>query len=183
MTPASLQGGGAGLRGRLAGAALALTLASVSAAVIAQPLAGVGRVPTVTRLVKLVAEHEQALQAAVAARDATALGRLLDDGFEMRVGAAPGQPVPRAEWLEAQRGGARVEYRFEQIAVHEVPGAAIASFTMVPAAGARATPLFVVDTWVGSGDEWRLKVRYVASTAPTQAPGQPKAVGTIPKKI
>ena len=58
-----------------------------------------GRVPTVTRLVKLFLEKEASLGAAVRNGDPTALGGLLTDDFELRTGARAASPIPRADWM------------------------------------------------------------------------------------
>src|SRR5437773_11884802 len=58
-----------------------------------------GRVPTLTRLVKHFTEQEAALASAIRAGDASTAGNLLTDDFEMRTGATPANPIPRAEWL------------------------------------------------------------------------------------
>ena len=58
-----------------------------------------GRVPTVTRLVKLFLEKEAALATAVRNADADALGALLTDDFELRVGARAARPIARADWM------------------------------------------------------------------------------------
>src|SRR5205809_7845686 len=58
-----------------------------------------GRVSTVTRLVKLFLEKEASLGAAVRNADATALGSLLTDDFELRAGSRAASPSPRADWM------------------------------------------------------------------------------------
>src|SRR5262249_43897120 len=56
-----------------------------------------GRVPTLTRLVKLFLEKESALGAAVRSGNAVALGAMLTDDFELRTGPRAASPVPRSE--------------------------------------------------------------------------------------
>src|SRR3954451_9093033 len=95
--------------GRLA-APLILGLAGflfAAPASVAQDAAG--RVPTVTRLVKIFADLETRLNESIARADSSSMDKLLQDDFEMRVGNAPGTPVPRRKWIDvmiAARGGA-----------------------------------------------------------------------------
>src|SRR5206468_5199057 len=58
-----------------------------------------GPVPTVTRLVKLFTEREAALADAVRAGDEKRTQDFLADDFEMRIAAAPANPIPRTEWI------------------------------------------------------------------------------------
>jgi hypothetical protein len=139
-----------------------------------------GRVPTVTRLVKLFLEKEASLGAAVRNADATALGSLLTDDFELRTGARAASPIPRADWmrelLRARDPGGEVS----RMAVHDFGVVAIASFTQSAAGG----PVFVVDVWRGQGTDWKLAVRY-ASPAGSPAfaiPGGSASEPEIPKK-
>ena len=122
------------------------------------------RVPTVTRLVQLFAELESRLMLASHQFDAAALQALLADDFELRVARQPGVPTARAEWLAALARRPAPQAVIEQLAVHDHGALANASFLLRPVASAgRPVPaLFVVDTWVKDGDNWRLKVRYAA---------------------
>src|SRR5437764_14010070 len=85
---------------RMAFAWMCVTLlAWAASASAADERATGGRVPTVTRLVKLFTEQEAALASAIRAGDASTVERLLTDDFEMRTGAMPSNPVPRDERL------------------------------------------------------------------------------------
>src|SRR5439155_8355537 len=122
--------------------------ASVSAA--NEPPTG-GRVPTVTRLVKLFTEQEAALASAIRAGDASTAGHLLTDDFEMRTGAAPANPIPRAEWLSAMTRVRNPGDDVSGMAVHDVNGAAIVSFVQ----GRGQTAIFIVDVWrATAGNDW-----------------------------
>ena len=153
---------------------------SVSAAAADNPATG-GRVPTVTRLVKLFNEREAALASAIRAGDASAVERLLTDDFEMRTGATPANPVPRAEWLTEMMRVRDPGDEATGMAVHEVNGAAIVSFVQ---GGGGPTAIFVVDVWRAAGNDWKLAIRYAAPAGnPTFAiPGGAAAPAVIPKK-
>jgi hypothetical protein len=141
------------------------------------------RVPTVTRLVKLFLDLEAELLMAQRDGDARALEDRIAMDFEMRVAARPGQPIPRADWLRNTLAHKAPAMEIEQMAVHDEGQAAVASFLLRPH-GSRAAPLFIVDTWVRNGDDWRLQVRY-AAPVPARSPrvmgeGEPEPV--IPKR-
>ena len=147
------------------------------------------RVVTVSRLVKIFLDQESRLLDALEKRDRAALEALLGDNFEMRLGAKPGMPIPRAEWLDAALAANAPDvsaYLVEQMAVHEMGNLAIASFLLQAADLAKkgAPPsVFVVDTWEPVGDSWRLRVRYAAPVAgkPPRISGE-AVIETIPKK-
>ena len=139
-----------------------------------------GRVPTVTRLVKLFLEKEASLGAAVRNGDATALGGLLTDDFELRIGARAARPIPRAEWVRELLRTRDPGSDIGRMAVHDFGAIAIVSFTQDAAGG----PVFVVDVWRGQGTDWKLAVRY-ASPAGSPAfaiPGGSASEPEIPKK-
>ena len=150
-----------------------LLLCVAALPVLQWPRTGVaqsGRVPTVTRLVKIFMDREGELLAAMRAHDAARLAPMLSDRFEMRVGHEPGTPVPRADWIAQVSEGAAGEYRIEQMAVQDAAPLAIASFMLRPLPAAkRAAPLFIVDAWEPDGDSWRLRVRYATVLAATRA--------------
>lgn len=148
------------LRRRLSIAALALLPALA--------FAQAGRVPTVTRLVKLFLDLEGTLLDAARSGDRAALERQLADDFEMRVAQRPGEPVPRADWLAHTLAARPPAAQIEQMAVHDEGQAALVSFLLRPQ-GTQQWPTFVVDTWVRAGDEWRLQVRY-AAPVPAHSP-------------
>jgi hypothetical protein len=142
-------------------AALLLASAFVPAPLFAQT----ARVPTVTRLVKLFLDLESELLLAQRNGDRAALERRLADDFELRVGAKPGEPVPRADWLDNALAHKPPWLEIEQMAVHEQGTSALVSFLLRPR-GAHEVPTLVVDSWVRSGDDWRLAVRYAAPVPP-----------------
>ncbi|HYT98475.1 MAG TPA: hypothetical protein VEO36_14225 [Casimicrobiaceae bacterium] len=139
-----------------------------------------GRVPTVTRLVKLFTEQEAAMAAAIRAGDASAVERLLTDDFEMRTGATPANPVPRAEWLTEMMRVRNPGDDVTGMAVHDVNSAAIVSFVQ----GRGQTAIFIVDVWrATAANDWKLAIRYAApaGSAAFTIPGA-GAAAVIPKK-
>ena len=139
-----------------------------------------GRVPTVTRLVKLFLEKEAALATAVRNADANALGALLTDDFELRVGARAAWPIPRADWMRELLRRRDPGGDISGMAVHDFGAVAIASFTQGTVKG----PLFVVDVWRGQATDWKLAIRYAgpAGSPAFAIPGAGASEPEIPKK-
>jgi len=123
--------------------------------------AGQLRIPTVTRLVQQFTAFENSLIESIRKQDPTALQKLLADDFEMRVGANPGIPTPRAEWIRLSFNDSVALAGVEQMAVHDFGNIAVVSFL-----GRReaAGDLFIVDVWVRIKDSWRLSTRYASAT-------------------
>jgi hypothetical protein len=161
-------------------AAIALLAIGASPASAADARPTGGRVPTVTRLVQLFLEREAALADAIRNGDEPALAAFLADDFEMRTGARPATPVPRAEWmrevLRERDGGGEID----RMAVHDYGTVAVVSFGMGGSGGA----LFVVDVWRRQGEAWKLAVRYAspAGGAESAIPGAGGAEPPIPKR-
>jgi hypothetical protein len=157
----------------------ALVVASSPSAAADEPPSG-GRVPTVTRHVKLFLEKEASLGAAVRNADATALGRLLTDDFELRTGARAASPIPRADWVRELLRTRDPGGDISRMAVHDFGAVAIASFTQDAVGG----PVFVVDVWRGQGGDWKLAVRYAgpAGSPAFAIPGGSASEPEIPKK-
>jgi hypothetical protein len=140
-----------------------------------------GRVPTVTRLVKLFTEREAALADAVRAGDAERAQQLLTNDFEMRTGAASGSPIPRSDWLAEMIRSRDPGEAASGMAVHDLDGTAIVSFTQ----GGGPNAVFVVDVWRPvTNNDWQLAIRYAApaGTAAFPIPGAGAAAPVIPKK-
>jgi len=139
-----------------------------------------GRVPTVTRLVKLFTGREAALADAVRAGDAERAQQLLTNDFEMRTGAASGSPIPRADWLAEMIRSRNPGEAASGMAVHDLNGMAIVSFTQ----GGGPTAVFIVDIWRPVATDWQLAIRYAApaGTAAFPIPGAGAAAPVIPKK-
>jgi len=151
-------------REALIGAALATGL--VAAGASAQ-----SHVPTVTRLVKQFMGFEGELADALRGGDSAALARLVVDDFEQREGDRPGEPLPRAEWVQQE---ARVGVAFadiEQMAVHDYGEVMAVSFLRVDTAGKRRQ--FVVDVWKRHADGWKLATRYLGAVATAKSPEAP----------
>ena len=146
--------------------------ASVVAPTLAQPAPASGRIPTVTRLVKLFTGLEMDLVAKTHAKDLSALDALLDPSFELRAGNAPGTPVPRDAWIRDVRAAPRSPPRIDQMAVHDFGDVAIVSFRETAAAGATpgGSARLVVDCWKRDGAAWKLAVRYVSDASLRSAP-------------
>jgi len=152
---------------------------SASVAAVDEPPAG-GRVPTVTRLVKIFSDQEAALASAIRAGDAATAGRLLTDDFEMRTGVTPANPVPRAEWLGEVVRVRNAGDETSTMAVHDVNGVAIVSFVQ----GRGQTAIFIVDVWRAvAANDWKLAIRYAAPAASgaVSIPGA-DAAAVLPKK-
>ena len=145
--------------------------ACVVAPAVAQPASG-GRIPTVTRLVKLFTGLEMDLVAKTHASDLSALDAFLDPSFELRAGNAPGTPVPRDAWIRDVRAAPRSPPRIDQMAVHDFGDVAIVSFRETAAAGATpgGSARLVVDCWKRDGAAWKLAVRYVSDASLRSAP-------------
>jgi len=157
----------------------ALFVAPLPSVAADEPPTG-GRVPTVTRLVKLFLEKEASLGAAVRSADGTALGGLLTDDFELRTGARAASPIPRADWVRELLRTRDPGGEISRMAVHDFGTIAIASFTQDASGG----PVFIVDVWRRQGTDWKLAVRY-ASHAGSPAfaiPGAGAGEPGIPKK-
>ena len=152
----------------------------VVAPALAQPAPASGRIPTVTRLVKLFTGLERDLVARTHAKDAAALDAILDPAFELRAGNAPGTPVPRDAWIRDARAAQRASPLIEQMAVHDFGDIAIVSFreTAAGASTRRGSARFVVDCWKREGDAWKLAVRYAgdASLQSTPAARSPRTI-------
>ena len=153
---------------------LALALGLAPSPATGQRDASAGRIPTVTRLVKLFSELEGTLNDRVASKDAAAIMQMLDPGFEARAGDRPGTPMPRDEWIGATIADSVHAVRTEQMAVHDFGTVAVVSFREMNSDDRSGTrrERFVVDCWTRAGDRWLLAVRYLgtsASVAPAPA--------------
>jgi len=127
-----------------------------------------GRVPTVTRLVKVFFEMEGALAAGVRGGNAAAVEKMVAEDFELRVASMPGNPTPRADWLRLslERPGPAV--RIEQMAVHDFGDVAVVSFLQAAGTGQKrdaGRDIATVDVWKRTGDTWMLAVRYAGPAA------------------
>jgi len=122
-----------------------------------------GRIPTVTRLVKLFLELEGALAASLQGGNASAVEKMLAEDFELRVASSPGNPTPRAEWIRRSLEKPALPFGIEQMAVHDYGDVAVVSFLQTSMTGGKREPaggIFAVDVWKRAGDSWKLAVRY-----------------------
>jgi ketosteroid isomerase-like protein len=152
--------------GLLFGGLLAVHMLVAAAPAVAQERAA-GRIPTVTRLVRIMLTQEEQLTAAVQGHDEAALARLLADDFEMRVGTAPGTPVPRDEWIKSALARPGHTREIEQMSAHEFGDIVLASYLERPAGTAASPtaaqgPSYVNDVWKRTGDNWKLVRRFIA---------------------
>jgi len=144
---------------------------ALSGYALAQPAPQTGRIPTVTRLVKVFSELEAALQTQARSADPAALDQSLDASFEMRDSTSPGTPIPRDEWIRQTRATAAQDHSIDQMAVHDLGAYALVSFRELEtgvATGSRHQR-FIVDCWKRDGDSWRLAVRYAAEVGASSA--------------
>ena len=153
----------------------------VVAPALGQPAPASGRIPTVTRLVKLFTELEMDVVARAHTKDVSALDDILDPSFELRAGNAPGTPVPRDAWIRDARAAPRTPPRLDQVAVHDFGDVAIVSFRETNSGAAstkRSNQHFIVDCWKRDGVAWKLAVRYMsdASARPADRPRSPRTI-------
>ena len=166
-------------------ALLFMLLSTLGGCVISIPAAladaNVGRVPTVTRLVGIFSELEKNLAEAVARRDTKAVGKLLGKDFEMRVGDRPGNPIPRATWIQHSIAEPKSSSTLEQMAVHDYGRLTVVSFLwkLQETKSSSERDIFVIDIWMQGEDEWKLAVRYAAQTGTADSP-IPGAVTVAP---
>jgi hypothetical protein len=156
-------------------------LPAVSTPAIAADEPATGRVGTVTRLVKIFLDREEALSAAMRAGDAASLERTLTDDFELRAGARAASPVPRADFLKDVVQNRPASEAAGRMAVHDLGNVAIVSFVQGDDA---ERAVFVVDIWRQSGPDWKLAIRYAApaGTQDFPIPGAGAPSTQIPKK-
>jgi hypothetical protein len=159
---------------------LAALSAVLTPSIAADEPAG-GRVATVTRLVKLFLDREEALSAAMRAGDTASLERTLADDFELRAGARAASPIPRADFLKDVVRNRPASEAPSRMAVHDLGNAAIVSFVQGDDA---KRAVFVVDVWRQTGPDWKLAIRYTApaGTQDFPIPGASSPPTEIPKK-
>ena len=148
---------------------LALLLATSGAAAADKP-AEPARVMTLTRTAVLFSGLELRLDDALRGRDTAALDSLVSDDFELRESSAPGQPVPRAEWLK--RPAPASDLAIGQLGVHDFGDTAVVSFAQQQVHDGKAgtrSQRFIVDVWRKDAGGWRLVVRYQPAAATTIA--------------
>jgi ketosteroid isomerase-like protein len=147
-----------------------------------------GRIPTVTRLVRIISTLESELSAHARSGNQSALAQMLTDDFEMRIASNPGTPIPRDDWLREALAKPEPESRVEQMSVHEYGDIAVATFiNRHEQAGSKKGSdgaLFLVDVWKRSGDTWQLALRHAGPSGSSDfAPmGAGAKQPVIPKK-
>ena len=156
-------------------------LPAVSTPAIPADEPATGRVGTVTRLVKIFLDREEALAAAMRAGDVGSLERTLTDDFELRTGARAASPIPRADFLKDVVRNRPTGEAPGRMAVHDLGNVAIVSFVQGDDA---KRAVFIVDVWRQSGPDWKLAIRYAApaGTQDFPIPGAGAPSTQIPKK-
>jgi hypothetical protein len=112
---------------------------------------------------------------------------VLSDDFELRVGARPGTPTPREEWIQSLLAKPLAPTGIGQMAVHDFGNVAVVSFLETATAAGKRDPardVFVVDIWKRAGDTWQLAIRYASAygSRPVAIPGDASSSPRIPKK-
>lgn len=127
------------------------------------------QIVTQTRLQVLFSDLESQWLKAVQQKDEATLNRILADDFEVWAPEAPGDPIPREDWLKKAFASKLQSFRLRQMAVRSAsPEIAIASFVLSETLNRAGPPQtqnhFVVDVWAkgGEGDNWRCTDRYVS---------------------
>jgi hypothetical protein len=167
--------------------ALAVAVQSLSPFALAQDRA-TGRIPTVTRLVRIISTLESDVSTHARSGNRASLAQMLTDDFEMRIASNPGTPIPRDDWLREALAKPEPESRIEQMSVHEYGEIAVATFiSRHEQAGAKKGSegaQFIVDVWKRSGDTWQLALRHAGP--PGSSDFAPMGAGArqpvIPKK-
>ena len=149
-----------------------MTASMISMSALASSEDGIGRIPTVTRLVHEFFQLEGKLSQAVEKRDTPTVSNLLSDDFEMRVGAMPGTPIPRAAWIQQSFVEHESSTEMEQMAVHDFGKIAIVSYLWkIKATKSKMErDIFIVDTWRQEAGAWKLAVRFAGPGAQSDYP-------------
>ncbi|BBO99902.1 DUF4440 domain-containing protein [Sulfuriferula nivalis] len=117
-------------------------------------------VVSVTRLVMVFNTLEAELDVAAQHNNVEVINKLLAPNFEMRVGAMPGNPVPRAAWLHQLQTVPSAPLIPEQMAVHDYDNVAVVSF--LNKRSTSAGDIYIVDVWKKLALSWQLAVRYAS---------------------
>jgi hypothetical protein len=164
----------------------ATTVSMISMLALASSEDGVGRIPTVTRLVHIFFQLEGKLSKAVEKQDMPTASKLLSDDFEMRVSTKPGTPIPRAAWIQQSFAEPKSSRVMKQMAVHDFGKITIVSYLwkITDAKSKMGRDIFIVDTWRQEAGAWKLAVRYAGPAAQSDypIPGVPIIESTFEKK-
>jgi hypothetical protein len=117
-------------------------------------------VVSVTRLVMMFNTLEADLNVAAQQNNVEVIDKLLAPNFEMRVGAMPGNPVPRAAWLRQMQSTQMTALMPAQMAVHDYDNVAVVSF--LNKRSTSAGDIYIVDVWKKQALNWQLAVRYAS---------------------
>jgi ketosteroid isomerase-like protein len=152
--------------------------ASIRFAAAQQVKPGGIRIQTATRQVVLFSRLESDLNEAISQHDQSKLAAMLTEDFEVRTPNLAGDPIPRQNWItQAASGEVPQASRPGHMAVRSFSDTAIVDFVEQVRSDAAPHYRFVVDVWKGSGESWRLAVRYVSNTEMWEETGTQKATG------
>jgi hypothetical protein len=136
------------------------------------------RIVTTTRLVALFSGLEQELLTAARDKDHAAFDRLVSSDFQVWTPDPPGQPIPRAAWLEKFGGADRPsDFSIRQMAVRSLGQHAVVSFVLLEGAPGRQTARFIVDLWSSAANGWKLTDRYLSPVPAASYAGDRKPSG------
>ena len=143
-----------------------------------QVKAGGIRIQTATRQVVLFSRLESDLNEAISQHDQSKLAAILTDDFEVRTPNLAGDPIPRQDWItKAASGEFPRASRSGHMAVRSFNDTAIVDFVEHVRGDVAPRYRFVVDVWKGSGQSWRLAMRYVSNTDVLEKAGTQKPTG------
>ena len=141
-------------------------------------------VPVMTRWVKVFLELETELDQVIRQGNRARIDELVKDDFEQRIGAQPGSPIPREDWLVEFSIHAKniPPLNIEQMAARDLGDIIVVSFKWVDRSKAG---LFVVDIWKRDDNGWKLAARYADPVSPANVsvPGSPSEQRVLPKKF
>lgn len=135
------------------------------------------RVVTTTRLVMVFTQLESQLMTAVQQNDQAGFDRLLDKNFQEWTPQPPGQPVPRADWIQRVTAAAGQSFDLRQMAVVPAGNDRLVSFVLNEQVGGKPRDYFIVDLWTPDGPNWRLSNRYRAQVSGLKYPREAKPTG------
>ena len=136
------------------------------------------RIQTATRQVVLFSRLESDLNDAISQHDKDKLITMLGDDFEVRKPNLSGDPIPREEWIaSATSGELPPPSRRGRMAVRSFGDVAIVDFVEETSPHPSSKVRFVVDVWKGSGESWKLALRYVSESESKQGMQAAKPTG------
>jgi hypothetical protein len=128
------------------------------------------RIVTKTRLVAIFSDLENQLFQAEQNKDHDGVDSILAEDFQLWTPTPPGDPVPRADWLNQSLAENLKDFRIQQMAARSVEeNATVVSFvlskTVAHAGKTSVQNYFVVDLWQKAEDKWKLSDRYASQVS------------------